>query len=87
MSYTVMVDVMDVIDKSAGEWADGRPKKIDELYEGAEDDLKDVDAERIQVLKDLGAIKDTSAVQQEQKQADQEAKKAEDEAEKAEKAQ
>jgi hypothetical protein len=65
MTYTVMADVLDHVVKDAGEWPDGRPKVIEELHKGDTTDLADVDEERIQVLKDAGAIKDTSEVEAE----------------------
>lgn len=59
MPYTVNVDVMDVVDKDAGEYPDGRPKKVDELHKGDEFDPSRVDEARLQVLIDNGAIVET----------------------------
>jgi hypothetical protein len=59
MTYTVMADTLDHVVKEAGEYADGRPKKVEELHKGDTTDLADVDDDRIQVLKDAGAIMDT----------------------------
>jgi hypothetical protein len=56
MAYKVLVDTLDVIDPAAGEYPDGRPKKVNELHKGDTNDLASLDADRIQVLIDQGAV-------------------------------
>jgi hypothetical protein len=71
MSYTVMADVLDHVVKEAGEYPDGRPKQVEELHKGDTTDLSDVDDDRIQALKDAGAIMDTKEAEKQAKEAEQ----------------
>ena len=71
MTYTVMSDFLDHIVKESGEFPDGRPKEVKELHEGDTSDFTDVDADRIQVWKDAGAIEDTSVAQDRQSKREQ----------------
>jgi hypothetical protein len=83
MTYTVMADVLDHVVKDAGEYPDGRPKKVEELHKGDTTDLSDVDPDRVQALKDAGAIADTKEVEKQAKAEQPAAQPTEGEAEKA----
>jgi hypothetical protein len=56
--YEVVASLMDVVDKDAGEFPDGRPKKVNELHRGDTFDASSVDEDRLKVLIAAGAIKE-----------------------------
>jgi hypothetical protein len=76
MTYTVTADILDHIIKEAGEYPDGRPKSVEELHEGDTSDFADVDADRIEVLKEAGAIVDTAELQSAKKEQETQAEQA-----------
>jgi hypothetical protein len=72
-----MADYMDHIIDASGYWPDGRPKEVVEHHEGDTDDFADIQADRIEVLKECGAIQDTAAVEGAKKEQEGEAEQAE----------
>jgi hypothetical protein len=59
--YTILATELDENVQDAGQWPDGRPKLVKTWYQGDETDLTDTTSERIDQLKEIGAIKETDA--------------------------
>ena len=56
MGYKVAVDALDVIDKDAGEYPDGRPKRVFQVFKGDDVPVDKIGEQRVQELIDAGAI-------------------------------
>jgi hypothetical protein len=63
-NYVVKADILDHIIEADGFWPDGRPRTVVEHHEGDVVDLADVEADRIQVFIDVGAIEEEGAAKE-----------------------